>query len=196
MKLKIILFTLLAFFSLHIFAQSSPVDMLQKTSDQMLSALNQTKNRNSQTLYNLVEKILLPHVDLNVMSQQILGAYWKNASPAQKAAFTHEFTYFITRTYSTALSSYSNEKVRFTPIRGGVQGNRVQVDSFIDQKNGQSISVNYRLLLSGGQWRVYDFSVEGVSLVSNYRSQFAEILRTKGLDGLITQLKSHNAGVK
>jgi phospholipid transport system substrate-binding protein len=176
-------------------AQSSPIDMLQSTTDQMLVALDKTSDKTSETLYDLVQKILVPHVDLDNMSQQILGIAWQNASAAQKEAFNQEFTYFVTRTYSTALASYKNQKVRYFPIRGGVTGDRVQVSSAIDQTNGQSISVNYRLFRTGSEWKVYDFSVEGVSIVNNYRSQFSGPLRTKGLDGLIAQLKKHNAGM-
>ncbi|MDF3054741.1 MAG: mlaC [Gammaproteobacteria bacterium] len=194
--IKVVLFSIYFLCGIQVaLAQPSPVNMLQNATDQMLNALEKTTNKNPKALYGLVQRILLPHVDLDNMSQQILGNAWQNASPAQKTAFKQEFTYFVTRTYSTALASYSNQKVRYLPIRGGVKGDHVQVNSLIDQNSGQSIAVNYRLSLSGGEWKVYDFSVEGVSIVNNYRSQFSSVLRTKGLDGLIAQLKSHNAGM-
>ncbi len=174
------------------FAASSPVDMLQQATDQMLQSLKKTENRNTQSLYRLVQNILLPHVDLDRMSQLVVGRYWAQASPADRQEFKQQFTYYVTRTYSTALSSYTNEKVRFFPIRGGVSGNRVQVNSSIDQSNGQNISVSYRLLNNNGNWKVYDFTVEGVSMVDNYRSQFADILRTQGLAGLNQRLQSRN----
>jgi phospholipid transport system substrate-binding protein len=181
--------------SLVAFGATSAVDTLKTTTDQMLVALKQTQNRNSQALYSLVQRILLPHIDLDLMSEQVVGRDWAKASPAQRAEFKKQFTFFVTRTYSTALASYSNEKVRFFPIRG-MAGNKVQVNSSIDQANGQSLAVSYRLILEQGQWKVYDFSVEGVSLVQNYRSQFVEILRTHGMAGLINQLKAHNAKLK
>jgi phospholipid transport system substrate-binding protein len=193
-KLKYFLLSGLFFFSTLACAAPSPVDMLQNISNQMLSSLSKVTDRNDQALYNLVKRILLPHVDLNGMSELVVGKYWANASPTQRAQFAQEFTHFITRTYSNALSSYSNEKVRFFPIRGGVTGNRVQVSSAIDQANGQSVSVSYRLTLANGEWKVYDFSVEGVSIVENYRSQFADALRTNGLAGLIQQLHQQNQG--
>jgi phospholipid transport system substrate-binding protein len=200
MKLKNTLkYLLIAWFmgwSIFAAAAPSPVDMLQSTTNQMLEALKDTSNRNTQSLYRLVRTILLPHVDLDLMSQQITGRYWAQATPEQRSEFKNQFTYFITRTYSTALSSYSNQKVQFYPIRGGVNGNRVQVNSAIVQSNGQNVSVSYRLALAGGQWKVYDFSVEGVSLVDNYRSQFTDILRTQGLAGLNDRLKSRNASIK
>lgn len=169
-----------------------PEQMLQGVTDQLLSSLKQQQNRNDQALLALVNKILVPHIDLDLASQMVLGKYWVNATPQQRAEFKKEFTVFMTRTYSTALSSYSNEKVRYFPVRGGVTGNRVQVNSAVDQANGQSVSVSYRLALSNGEWKVYDFSVENVSIVENYRSQFADVLRTNGLDGLNQRLKAQN----
>lgn len=195
MAKAIVLFSLLGWASL-IWAAASPVDMLQTTTNQMLAALKKSENRNPQSLYRLVQSILLPHVNLDLMSEQVVGRYWAQATPAQREEFKKEFTLFVTRTYSTALSSYTSQTVRFFPIRGGVTGNRVQVNSAIIQENGQNISVSYRLIASGGQWKVYDFSVEGVSLVDNYRSQFADILRTQGLSGLNKNLQSRNASIK
>ncbi len=195
-SIKVVLLSWVMLWSIFAGAATSPVDMLQSTTNQMLEALKETSNRNSQSLYRLVRTILLPHADLDLMSQQVIGRYWAQATPEQRSQFKNQFTYFVTRTYSTALSSYSNQKVQFYPIRGGVNGNRVQVNSAIVQNSGQNISVSYRLALSNGQWKVYDFSVEGVSLVDNYRSQFADILRTQGMSGLIDRLKSRNASLQ
>lgn len=193
---KYLVSTCLLCCSIASFAATSPADMLQQVTNQMLTALEKTENRNTQSIYRLVQTILLPHVDLNKMSQLVVGKYWSEATPMQQKEFEQQFTYFVTRTYSTALSSYSNQKVRFFPVRGGMSGSRVQVSSVIQQSNGQNIAVNYRMQLENGNWKVYDFSVEGVSLVENYRSQFADTLRTKGLAGLNQQLKSHNSRTK
>lgn len=171
-----------------------PEQMLQTVTDQLLSNLQQQQNRNEQALLTLVNQILVPHINLDLTSQLVLGKYWASATPQQRAEFKTQFTAFMARTYSTALSSYTNEKVRYFPVRGGVTGDRVQVNSAIDQANGQSVSVSYRLALSSGEWKVYDFSVENVSIVENYRSQFADVLRTSGLDGLLQRLKAQNQG--
>jgi phospholipid transport system substrate-binding protein len=171
-----------------------PEQMLQTVTDQLLSNLQQQQNRNEQALLTLVNQILVPHINLDLASQLVLGKYWASATPQQRAEFKTQFTVFMARTYSTALSSYTNEKVRYFPVRGDVTGDRVQVNSAIDQANGQSVSVSYRLALSNGEWKVYDFSVENVSIVENYRSQFADVLRTSGLDGLLQRLKAQNQG--
>ncbi len=188
-RFKYVIASLLLALSCVTFAASSPVAMLQTVADQMISALKETSNRNEANLNRIVNELLIPHVDRDLMSQEILGKYWTSANHDQKEAFKTEFTRYVVRTYSTALASYTNQKVRFFPIRGGVSGSRVRVNSAIDQSNGQSVSVVYRLDNSSGDWRVYDFSVEGISLVDNYRQQFADVLRSGGMQGLLDQLK-------
>lgn len=174
-------------------ANASPVAILQSASDQMLSALSHTQNRNEPVLYDLVKRILLPHVDLDQMSEMVVGKYWQDATPSERIAFKKEFTQFVTRTYSTALSSYTNETVQFFPIRGGAVGERVQVESVINQKNGPPVSVSYQMLHTGSTWKIYDFSVEHVSIVQNYHSQFEDILRREGLGGLNRKLAQQNS---
>lgn len=175
-------------------AAQSPLDMLQQTSDQMLSALKQSSTRDTNTIYGIIKRILLPNVDLDTMSRSVVGAnYWNSATPQQRVEFKNEFTHFVAQTYSSALAAYKDEKIKFYPIRGGVSGNRVQVNSSIIQGNGQNIAVTYQLLQTNGQWKIYDFSVEGVSLIQNYRSQFADVLASQGFSGLLQRLHAHNS---
>jgi len=169
-----------------------PVVMLEGVTNQLLKGLKQQKNTSDKALNQLVNRVLMPHIDLDTTSKIILGNYWNKASATECDEFKKQFTLFIVRTYANALSSYSNQTVRYFPIRVGVTGSQTQVDSEIDQPNGQSVKVSYRLKLVGGSWQVYDFSVENVSIVENYRSQFADTLRTKGLSGLNASLKSQN----
>jgi phospholipid transport system substrate-binding protein len=192
LTIKSIFFGILMLFSLAAFAQD-PVSMLQTTSDQMLAAVKQSSNRDSATLYGIIQRILLPHIDLDVMSRLVVGKYWKTATPAQKTEFKQQFTRFVSNTYSTALAAYKDEKIKFYPVRGGVKGNRVQVNSDIFQNNGQTINVAYQLTNLSGDWKVYDFSVDGISMVQNYRSQFADVLAQSGFDGLLKRLQAHNA---
>jgi len=168
--------------------------VLQQTSDQMLSTLkvNQTSLKNdSGAIYRIVNKILLPHVDLDIMARSVVGRVaWDNASTEQKEKFKKLFTHQIIKTYSAALSSYHNDKVKFYPIRpGAMTGNRVQVQSEIIRTNGQRIPVSYRLINVNGQWKVYDFSVEEVSIVQSYRSQFSNELSQAGLGGLVQKMQ-------
>lgn len=170
----------------------APLAILKQTSAQMLSALKQNKaslKTDPKVIYHIVNTVLLPHIDLDTMSRSVVGRNaWVSATPAQREEFKELFTHQVTKTYSAALSSYRDEQVKFFPIRGGITGNRIQIQSEIMRSNGQKIPVSYRLVDLNGNWKVYDFSVEGVSIVSSYRSQFASVLSEKGLPGLLTEM--------
>lgn len=175
----------------------APVAMLQNTSDQLIAALKHNKaslKKNPNVVYQIVDKILVPHVDLIGMSRSVLGRQaWTNATPDQKQRFMQEFKNLLIHTYSSALQNYNNQTVRFLPIRGGFNDQtRVQVNSEILQQNGPPISVSYRLIKQNNDWKVYDFSVDGVSMLESFRSQFATDLNHGDLNYLIDKLARHN----
>ncbi len=196
MKKVIVLFIGLLFCTV-VWAISSPLDLLQNTSNQLISALQQnqaTLKTKPHVVYEIVNQILLPHVDLINMSSRALGRdTWLRATPVQKQAFTQQFTILLIRTYASALAQYTDEKVNFLPLRGGFNGQRVQIDTNIIRDSGPAINVSYRLMRVNDQWKLYDFSVDGISLIQSFRSQFAEELQQRGMDGLIQELAQHNA---
>lgn len=179
-------------------AVSSPVDILQNTSNQLISALQRnqaTLKTKPQVVYGIVNQILLPHVDVMSMSSKALGREaWLRATPTQRQAFAQQFVTLLIRTYSSALAQYTNERVNFLPLRGDYNSqSRVQVNSVIVRESGPSINLSYRMMRAGGQWMLYDFSVDGVSIIESFRSQFVEVLQQRGIDGLISELAQHNA---
>lgn len=179
-------------------ALSSPIELLQNTSNQLIVALQRnqaTLKTKPQIVYGIVNQILLPHVDLMSMSSRALGrTAWSQASPDQRQAFSQQFTTLLIKTYSSALAQYTDERVNFLPMRNDYNTqSRVQVNSVIVRDSGPSINVSYRLIPEGGRWMLYDFSVDGISMVESFRSQFAEELQQKGIDGLINKLAQHNA---
>lgn len=187
----------LLFVSTAIAATSDPVSMLEQTSNQMINSLKTNKatiNTNPTYVEGLARKILMPHVDVPTMSRLALGRNaWQSASNDQKKQFMQQFVTLLIRTYSTALASYTDQQIKFDPIRGGVDGkSRVQVNSKIIQSGGPSIPVSYRLVKRGSQWMVYDMSVDGVSLVQSFHSQFASEISKGGMNGLLTEMKKHN----
>ncbi|WP_342147446.1 ABC transporter substrate-binding protein [Rickettsiella endosymbiont of Aleochara curtula] len=178
-------------------AISSPVELLQNTSNQLISALQRnqaTLKTKPQIVYGIVNQILLPHVDVMSMSSKALGREaWLRATPRQKQAFARQFVTLLIRTYSSALAQYTNERVNFLPLRGDYNNqSRVQVNSVIVRESGPSINLSYRMMRVGGQWMLYDFSVDGVSIIESFRSQFVEELQHSGIDGLISKLAEHN----
>lgn len=180
-----------------VWAISSPLELLQSTSNQLISALQRnqaTLRTKPQIVYGIVNQILLPHVDVMSMSSRALGRdAWINASSNQRQAFAQQFVTLLIRTYSSALAQYTNERVNFLPMRGDYSNQpRVQVNSVIIRESGPSINLSYRLMREDEQWMLYDFSVDGVSIIESFRSQFAGELQQSGLNGLITKLAQHN----
>lgn len=181
-----------------VWAISSPLDLLQNTSSQLINALQQnqaTLRTKPQIVYRIVDQILLPHVDLVNMSSRALGRNaWLQATPRQKQAFIQQFTTLLIRTYASALAQYTDERVNFLPLRGNFNTQtRIQVYSNIIRDTGPAINISYSLMRVGDHWKLYDFSVDGISMVNSFRNQFAEQLQQKGIDGLIQELAQHNA---
>lgn len=193
-RVSIAFITLL--FSLSVWAATSPVGMLKSTSDQMVSALKSNRLKIKQSpsyVYTLTEKILLPHVDMTAMSRLALGRqHWSAATPKQREDFVQAFTGLMVRTYATALSSFTDEEIKFKPLRiDPAKEKRVQVDSLIIQRGGPSIPVSYRLFRRDGSWKVYDITVDGVSMVQSFHSQFTNEVAKGGMDGLLAAMKQH-----
>lgn len=189
---------ILSLFSSSAMAAADPVAMLQQVSDQTISQLKSNQGEiknNPKAIYKLIQTILMPHVDLVGMSRSVVGKqYWDSATPAQQQEFSSQFSSLIAGTYVSALQSYTNQQIKFYPIRGGIQAGqtRVEVNSEIIQPNGPSIPVNYRLALKNNEWLMYDLVVDSVSLLNSYRAQFAAPLQQGGLANLIQQMQKHN----
>ena len=135
MKIKLWLVFLFCLLTGVAIADESPLTMLQQTSDQMLSALKQNKaslKSNSSVIYGIVNRILLPHIDLESMSRSVVGrTYWQQATPAQREEFKKLFTHQVTQTYSAALSSYQNEEVKFSSDSCGVTGDEFRCKALL-----------------------------------------------------------------
>lgn len=183
-------------------ATPNPMVMLKNTTDQLLASLKANKAKiksNPHYIYRIVDKILLPNVNVSVMSMSVLGRNaWRRATPTQRTDFTKTFTTTVIKTYASALNAYTNETIKFFPIRGGYQGRQVlQVNSQIVRSDGPSVPVSYSMILQGSQWKVYDLNVEGISLLQSFRSQFAsQLAQGDSIATIIKNLKQHNAKMK
>ena len=157
--------------------------MAEQTSSQMLEALNQNRAQLQQEphrIYGLVENILLPHFDFETMARWVLGKYWRQADPAQQQQFTQEFRTLLVQTYAKALLEYSNEVIRFLPVQAA-QADDVSIRSEVQPKSGPAIPINYSMHVRGGEWKVYDVVIDGVSLITNYRNSLGGQVRTEGI---------------
>ncbi|MCD6045784.1 MAG: mlaC [Gammaproteobacteria bacterium] len=182
-------------------ALSDPVTQLSQTADQMIAALKSNKatiKSNPAMVEDLARKILLPQVNADLMAKLALGRDgWNSATDQQRVDFTESFTTLMIRTYASAFSAYTDQTVKFYPLRpGDINDGRVQIKSEILESGGPAIPVNYRLLQQGDTWKVYDITVDGVSLIQSFRSQFAGELSQGGMSQLLAVLNQHNAELK
>lgn len=179
---------------------SEPQSLVKNASDKMLKALedNQAELEESpEKIYSLVEDILMPYFDFEKMSKLALGKNWRQLDDAQRVQFVEEFRLLLIRTYSTAMLEYTNEEIRLLPFRDDVSKKRVTVPMEVIQPAGPSIPMALSLFQNdSSEWKVYDVKIDGISLVTNYRSSFATEIRNKGVDSLISDLAERNAKLK
>ena len=175
--------------------EENPLILVENTANQMLSELKKRKQElqaNPEKIYELVDHIVLPRFDFVRMSRLSLGRYWRRATEPQRKAFVEAFRQLLVRTYATALLNYSDQKIIYKPQRQTPGAKNVTVKTVVSEPGGTPVPIDYRLHRKNGEWKVFDVSVDGVSLVSNYRSSFASQIRRYKMDGLIRKLQSKN----
>lgn len=192
-RLKTFFLVVALFVSPAMHAQGSPVPLLEQTANRIIASLKANKSRLKQDpnlVYHAVESNLLPIVDVAGMSRSVLGRQvWTKANEAQRSHFSKAFTRLVIRTYSSPLAQYSDETVQFLPLRGATNSRFIRVNSIIVRSAGQNIPLTYSLVDKNGQWKIYDISVEGVSLLQSFRSQFAQALQNSSIDEVIKQME-------
>ena len=147
-------------------------------------------------LIQLIEAKVLPHFSFASMTALAMGQGWNKATPEQKIRLTEEFKYLLVRTYASALSAYSEQKFDFRPLRAKPTDTDVTVQVRVLQSGAQPVSIDYSMEKTAANWKVYDVMVGGVSLVVNYRTEFANSVRNSGIDGLIKELHTKNQGLE
>lgn len=151
---------------------------------------------NQKKTIDLVEAKVLPHFNFDHMTALAMGRNWTKASPEQKKLLTLEFRTLLVRTYSNALSSYKNQVIEYKPLRAAAGDADVTVRTQVKQSGTEPVSIDYSMEKIPAGWKVYDVSVGGVSLVTNYRETFNAEIRDAGIDGLIKSLASKNRGME
>ena len=174
-------------------AASGPQELVKETTDQTLLRLQRERTvlqQNPDGIYDLVKEVITPHFDFVRISAWVLGKYWRTASKDQKLRFVTAFRTILVQTYGVVLLDYTDQEIRYLPLRDDPASGDVTVRTEIVQPNGKAVSINYQLYLNNGAWKVYDISVEGVSLVTNFRTSFATEIKQSGLDTLIKRLEA------
>ena len=188
---------LLGFYAPAALAADTPPDVLARTTTQeVITILKQDKELqrgNLARVHQLVEAKILPNFDFNRMTQLVLGRHWPRATAKQKQELVTEFRNLLVRTYSSSFTAFTDQTIEFKPLTMKPEDTDVTVRSEILQPGGQPIPINYSFYKTAFGWKVYDVTIDGVSLVTNYRASFASTIRQSGIDGLIRTLATQSA---
>ncbi len=198
------IFMLLATGSCFANATPPPDDVLKSVADKMISQLNTRRvelKGKPDKVQTLVEEVLLPNIDVINGSKLVLGKYWRIASKEQKIGFIRQFRTLLLRFYSSALADYldnnneplNRKMIEFLPIHLEPGRDEITVRSIIKPRKGEPVPVNYHMHLTSRGWMVYDVSIEGVSVITTYKTSFANEIRQDGIDSLIASLAERNA---
>jgi phospholipid transport system substrate-binding protein len=170
-----------------------PMSVVKGTVDQALDVLRD-KNTPLAQRQDKLRQIVAATFDFTEMAKSALGYHWKAITPAQQQEFTTAFVAFIEDSYLSKINDYSGQQVNF--LRASNEGAQyAQVNTDIVQPKGDAIHVNYRLLQENGTWKIYDVTVDAISIIANYRNQFNRVMNNKGYDTLIADLKSKQAAL-
>lgn len=196
---KFIATAFLALFANLVIAQETPDALVQQVTAEVLDIVRKDKdiqNGNVQKVIDLVDKKVLPHFNFQHMSALALGKDWRKATPQQQQQLVREFKTLLVRTYANALTSYKNQKIVFKPFKMAPTDTDVLVRTEVLQPGSKAVGLDYSLEKLDTGWKVYDVSVAGISLVTNYRDQFAQEVRQGGIDGLIAAIATKNKSLE
>ena len=198
--MEYLLSLLLVAFSSAALAQDVAPDVLVKNiTTEVIGIIKQDKDiqaGNSKKIADLVEKRILPHFSFARMTRIAVAVNWRRATSEQQKVLTEEFKTLLVRTYSNALSLYRDQVIDFKPLRMRPGDDEVTVKSDIRQRGAQPVTLDYEMEKTPTGWKVFDVKVSGVSLITNYREDFAAQVRESGIDGLIKVLVSKNRGAR
>lgn len=181
---------------LSVHAQEAPDELVRRSTGEILAAIKGDKDLqagNAQKIEKLAEEKIIPFFNFVRMTQLAVGRNWRDASDAQKKSLIDGFRTLLLRTYSTSLSQYRNQTIDVKPLKVAATETEVVVKTNVIQPGGQPIPIDYSLEKSKDGWKVFDVLIDGVSLVTNYRSSFNSEIQKSGIDGLIKSLGERNA---
>jgi len=181
------------------FAQETVTQPDQIVKQTVSGVLDQLKLNKAQyeadhnKLFSMVDERILPYFDFRKMSQLVLGLNWRTASDEQREKFVKEFKQLLVRTYAIALLKYTNQTLEYLPYTGQPTDKVVAVKVNVKQGGGSPDIPVYTQFYNGKNgWKVIDISIEGISLVTNYRNVYNDTIKKDGLDKLIQSIAASN----
>ena len=178
-------------------AQEAPDAMVKRVSQDVIATIKAdplVQAGDQARIREVMETKLLPNFDFARMTALAMGRNWRAATPEQQQRLTDEFRTLLVRTYSGALNKYRDETIEYKPLRMNPGDTDVTVRTAVVKPGGTPVQIDYSMSQTPSGWKSYDVIVGGVSLVTNYRDEFNEQIRSGGVDGLLKTLADKNKG--
>ncbi|MFM8340775.1 MAG: phospholipid-binding protein MlaC [Methylomonas sp.] len=193
---KLLIALVFCLFSLNVFSNDAKQaqQIVEDTASQIKLRMSDevfAKDFKKVTVY--VDSLIETHTDFDLIANLVLGKLWKEATDNQKQQFKTEFRKLLVRTYARAFMEINNWTINYLPIIPQSDGKKLVIKTQVIQSGQKPISIDYKMYSEGEQWKIYDLIIEGVSLVTNYRTIFKnDNEKSKSLDSIIDELKVKN----
>lgn len=178
-------------------AQEAPDALVKRVSQEVTQIVKtdaKVRAGDQARIREVVESRLLPHFDFSRMTALAMGRHWARATPEQKARLADEFRSLLVRTYSSTLTQYRDQSIDYKPLRADAAATEVTVRTEVVRPGQSPVQIDYGMAKGANGWKAYDVIVGGVSLVTNYRDEFNEQIRSGGIDALVATLVARNKG--
>jgi len=177
----------------------APQELMQKVSQDLLRELDANRalyTKDPSQLRVLADKYLLPNFDIDYAARLVLGKHWRSATDAQRKRFIDAFYQSLMRNYGDAIAEFTAERLTLLPFKGDLASGVATVRSEVKRNNGTPVPVNYSMRATPQGWKAWDITIEGISYVKNYRTDFGAEIEQKGIDAVIQRLETQNASGK
>jgi phospholipid transport system substrate-binding protein len=177
----------------------APQELIQKVSQDLLRELDANRAmyaKDQQKLRSLVDKYLLPNFDVDYSARLVLGKNWRTATPDQRKRFIDAFYQSLMRNYGDAILEFKSDRLKILPFRGDLASGSATVRTEVTRDNGTPVPVNYSVRATPQGWKAWDVTIEGISYVKNYRTDFGAQAEKEGLEAVIRRLETQNAAGK
>jgi phospholipid transport system substrate-binding protein len=174
---------------------SEPGKLIDSAANIMISELDARRaefRKDPSKVSALVERVLLPHFDVEHAARLVLGRHWRTATPEQRKRFIDAFYGSLLSNYGDALIEFTGDRIKVLPSPVAADATTATVRTEVKRSNGQKIPVNYTLRKTEAGWKAWDVVIEGISYVKSFREDFGSEIDQKGLDAVITRLEAQN----
>ena len=172
-----------------------PQEIIKDTAERLLKSLDADRDgyrKNPERIRKLVDELMLPHFDSDYAARLVLAKHWRTATPEQRKRFIDAFYQRMLRNYGSALAEFTADRLTVLPFKGDLANGQATVRTEIRRDDGTRVPVNYSVRGTPRGWKAWDVTIEGISYVKNFRTDFGAEIEQKGLEAVIARLEAEN----